>query len=541
MGFSDSGQLTLHTQRQLFVVKGLVALDFLAISLVLPLMSSYFREAGVTPSQAAWISSTFQLSQIVGGVLMGSMGDGGGGASKKNVLLLSFAGSAVSYLIVGLSETLPLLFASRVVVGLVKQTMTTSTAIISEACKHSSEERAKHLGHLSGSASVAFVVGPAVGAMLYKRAPALPAVTAAAIFGVNIFLCLFFLDTVATTLPPTPTTAPALARQQQQGGLASATGHLSLLVGRVRSLCTRPSTLAIVVVRLFLSFVDSALSPRQLLSYYEDKFSIKTHVLGWQSSLSSAASIAVDLLLLQPLLQGLSSSRLGNSHTLCALLSALAAAAIAEASTSSFSLFLATSYLPSLVISMVLSAKIKSLLIDSLPVSSVGTSLGVLGLLSSGVGVVSPLYGSMLLSSPSTLGAGAWAGLGLGLGLGGLTKSNARGLLQAAHLLLLGLGVLLCAPSLDSIKAASSSSSGHEDSRAPPASDSSSSSSSSSSAGAGAGGGAESVVVKTKGLGLSRVPHTQSQQLISSPLSDVSIDTPQLLAQLEQERSKKDK
>jgi hypothetical protein len=423
-----------------------------------------------------------------------------------------------------------------VVVGLVKQTMTTSTAIISEACKHSSEERAKHLGHLSGSASVAFVVGPAVGAMLYKRAPALPAVTAAAIFGVNIFLCLFFLDTVAIALPPTPATAPALARQQQQGGwLASATGHLSLLVGRVRSLCTRPSTLAIVVVRLFLSFVDSALSPRQLLSYYEDKFSIKTHVLGWQSSLSSAASIAVDLLLLQPLLQGLSSSRLGNSHTLCALLSALAAAAIAEASTSSFSLFLATSYLPSLVISMVLSAKIKNLLIDSLPVSSLGTSLGVLGLLSSGVGVVSPLYGSMLLSSPSTLGAGAWAGLG------GLTKSNARGLLQAAHLLLLGLGVLLCAPSLDSIKTASSSSSGHEDSKAPPASDASSSSSSSSSAGAGAGAGAESVVVKTKGLGLSRVPPTQSQQLISSPLSDGSVDTPQLLAQLEQERSKKDK
>jgi hypothetical protein len=49
------------------------------------------------------------------------------------------------------------------------------------------------------------------------------------------------------------------------------------------------------------------------------------------------------------------------------------------------------------------------------------------------------------------------------------------------------------------------------------------------------------VVVKTKGLGLSRVPPTQSQQLISSPLSDVSIDTPLLLAQLEQERSKKDK
>jgi len=51
---------------------------------------------------------------------------------RKRVLLLSFAGAGLSYLLVGVADSLGLLVLSRVIVGLVKQTMTTSTALVTQ-------------------------------------------------------------------------------------------------------------------------------------------------------------------------------------------------------------------------------------------------------------------------------------------------------------------------------------------------------------------------------------------------------------------------
>ena len=51
---------------------------------------------------------------------------------RKRVLLLSFAGAGLSYLLVGVADSLGLLVVSRVIVGLVKQTMTTSTALVTQ-------------------------------------------------------------------------------------------------------------------------------------------------------------------------------------------------------------------------------------------------------------------------------------------------------------------------------------------------------------------------------------------------------------------------
>ena len=64
----------------------------------------------------------------MGGLLIGYLGDNVLG--RKRVLLLSFAGAGLSYLLVGVADSLGLLVLSRVIVGLVKQTMTTSTALV---------------------------------------------------------------------------------------------------------------------------------------------------------------------------------------------------------------------------------------------------------------------------------------------------------------------------------------------------------------------------------------------------------------------------
>lgn len=65
------------------------------------------------------MASAYSLSQIVGGLVLGTLSDHV--MSRRSVLLLSFVGSAISYGLVGLSRSLRMLLLARVIVGLVKQ------------------------------------------------------------------------------------------------------------------------------------------------------------------------------------------------------------------------------------------------------------------------------------------------------------------------------------------------------------------------------------------------------------------------------------
>ncbi|CAN0307900.1 unnamed protein product, partial [Ectocarpus sp. 12 AP-2014] len=112
------------------VSKILLFVDMLSVALVVPLLSSYFRDLNISTEQYGLMSSAYSLSQIVGGLVLGALSDRA--LSRRSVLLISFLGSALSYGTIGLSSSLTMLLVGRVVVGLVKQTMTISTAIVSE-------------------------------------------------------------------------------------------------------------------------------------------------------------------------------------------------------------------------------------------------------------------------------------------------------------------------------------------------------------------------------------------------------------------------
>lgn len=242
------------------LVKILVCLDFTAVALVLPLLSSYSRDLKMTGTQNAWISSSFQLAQLFGGVTLGALTDSGLG--KRGVLLLSFAGSAVAYLLIPyavLQSSPSLLFASRIIVGLVKQTLSTSTVILTEASA-STEERTRHLGHISGLISLCFVVGPSLGAILYKQSRAAPCVAAAGLFLVNICLVLVCLpEAVAspTRQVQTHSSLPVLTRVRN---------HIVLIVSRIAALAAEPSTFAVIALRQAYAFFESAMSTRLLLN-----------------------------------------------------------------------------------------------------------------------------------------------------------------------------------------------------------------------------------------------------------------------------------
>lgn len=141
-----------------------VLLDLFAVSLVVPLLPLRFKELGVSQEVNGLIGSVYSGAQIVGGVVLGYLGDRGLG--RRGLLLLSFAGAATSYAVVGLPGVgLYGLVASRVVVGLFKQTMTASTAMMTELTT-TGAERARWIGRISTAAQLSWIVGQSIGGYL---------------------------------------------------------------------------------------------------------------------------------------------------------------------------------------------------------------------------------------------------------------------------------------------------------------------------------------------------------------------------------------
>jgi len=88
------------------------------VALVVPLIPAFFRANGADTAYFGLTGSLYAGSQLVGGVLLGCASDN---FSKKRILIMSFVGSAVSYLLVGTTSSLAVMLFSRVLVGLVKQ------------------------------------------------------------------------------------------------------------------------------------------------------------------------------------------------------------------------------------------------------------------------------------------------------------------------------------------------------------------------------------------------------------------------------------
>jgi predicted MFS family arabinose efflux permease len=183
----------LQKTTQLWVLVVVVLLDLLAVSLVVPLLPARYRELGVGAKALGFASSAYSLAQIVGGLALGALSDRSLG--HRGLLLLSFVGAATAYAIVGWpGATFYTLVGSRIVVGLCKQTMTASTALVAELTEPG-PERATWVGRIASASQASWLVGQSVGAYLNRFGdPRVPSACA-----VGLYVICFVVS--SATLP----------------------------------------------------------------------------------------------------------------------------------------------------------------------------------------------------------------------------------------------------------------------------------------------------------------------------------------------------
>jgi len=165
-----------------------VFIDLLGFGIVLPLLPYYAESFGAGPLTVTLLSSSYSLMQFLFAPVWGRLSDRVG---RRPILVLSLAGSALSYLLFGLAGSLAALFATRLLAGVCAANISTAQAYIADVT--TPETRAKGMGMIGAAFGLGFIFGPAVGGALSRYGYAVPAFFAAGLSLLALALALFRL------------------------------------------------------------------------------------------------------------------------------------------------------------------------------------------------------------------------------------------------------------------------------------------------------------------------------------------------------------
>lgn len=185
------------SRRALPFILGTIFIDSVGFGIIMPVLPQLLMDVGKLSlpdaiELGAWIGLMMAVATFFAAPLLGNLSDRYG---RRPVLLLSLGGLAVDYLLLAIVQTVPLLFAARVLSGVFGGSFAPAQAAIADITIPA--ERARNFGLVSAAFGVGFVAGPAIGGLLGELGPRAPFVAAAALSAVNfIYGLLFFPDTL---------------------------------------------------------------------------------------------------------------------------------------------------------------------------------------------------------------------------------------------------------------------------------------------------------------------------------------------------------
>lgn len=145
----------------MFILFLIVFIDLVGFGIVIPLLPFYGEHFQADPFTVSLIMATYSLGQFIAAPFWGRLSDTIG---RRPVLIISLFGAVLSYIWLGFATTLWMLFAARMVGGLMAGNISTAFAYIADIT--TIENRAKGMGMVGAAFGLGFIAGPAIGGIL---------------------------------------------------------------------------------------------------------------------------------------------------------------------------------------------------------------------------------------------------------------------------------------------------------------------------------------------------------------------------------------
>ena len=165
-----------------------VFIDLIGFGIVIPLSPFYAEHFGATGLMVGMLQASFSLMQFLFAPFWGRLSDRIG---RRPVILVGLLGSAGSYLLFGLAESLTVLFIARILAGIAGANISTAQAYMADVT--TPENRAKGMGMVGAAFGLGFIFGPAIGGALSVFGPTVPPLFAGALSFANFVAACFIL------------------------------------------------------------------------------------------------------------------------------------------------------------------------------------------------------------------------------------------------------------------------------------------------------------------------------------------------------------
>lgn len=164
----------------LIIIFVTVFIDLIGFGMVIPILPFYAEDMQATPFQIGLLFAIYSWMQFFFAPMLGRLSDKYG---RRPILFISLLGSALGYFVIGLAETLVLVFIGRVIGGITGGNISTAQAYIADVTTR--ENRAKGMGMFGAAFGLGFILGPAISGVLSKYGVHVPFYFAAILSLVN--------------------------------------------------------------------------------------------------------------------------------------------------------------------------------------------------------------------------------------------------------------------------------------------------------------------------------------------------------------------
>jgi MFS transporter, DHA1 family, tetracycline resistance protein len=195
----------------------IVFIDLIGFGMVIPVLPIYAQTAPffASPFEIGWVVSIYSWMQFAFSPILGRLSDKYG---RRPVLFVSLLGSAAGYVILGMANTLFLVFVGRIISGITGGNISAAQAYIADVT--TKEDRGKGMALFGAAFGLGFVLGPAIGGITSKYGVHIP-------FFIAAGLSLVAAVAVYIVLPET-------RRLNTESELIEPVGRIGKLLGSLR-------------------------------------------------------------------------------------------------------------------------------------------------------------------------------------------------------------------------------------------------------------------------------------------------------------------
>lgn len=175
-------------KRPLVIIFITVFIDLVGFGIVIPVLPLYASRFGASPAVVGLLLAVYSAMQFVFAPILGRLSDRVG---RRPLLLISLIGTSVAFIIMGLAESMWLLFLCRIIDGVSGGNISIAQAYIADVTPP--DRRSRGMGMIGAAFGLGFIFGPAIGGVMSHISPGAPFFFAGVLAAANAVALYFFL------------------------------------------------------------------------------------------------------------------------------------------------------------------------------------------------------------------------------------------------------------------------------------------------------------------------------------------------------------